>query len=72
MAGDQFTELGWTHPWSPSIPNAPPKNLTEDMNVKAIPSGNAASHQAHYCHIQGLDLLVVHLFHYGLVHTGGL
>lgn len=82
MAGEPVVELDWDHPFSPSLPTAPLQddqkyaetNLRDSSakpsGMPVTPIGNPNTHQAHYCYVPGVDLLVLQIFNFGLDEDG--
>jgi hypothetical protein len=82
MAGEPIVELDWDHPFSPSLPTEPLQNDQKYMETSSRDSsgkpsgmpvtqvGNPNTHQAHYCYVPGIDLLVIQIFNFGLDEEG--
>ncbi|RSH82188.1 hypothetical protein EHS25_006121 [Saitozyma podzolica] len=80
MAGEPFVELDWDHPFSPSPPTEPLQDDYMETSLRdssgkpsgmpVTPAGNPNTHQAHYCYVPGVDLLVMQIFNFGLDEDG--
>jgi hypothetical protein len=80
MAGEPVVELDWDHPFSPSPPTEPLQDDYMETSLRdssgkpsgipVTPAGNPDTHQAHYCYVPGVDLLVMQIFNFGLDEDG--
>lgn len=74
MAGEEFIELNWAHPWAPpEIFKNGTQAVEEDSEEELDPfgwhrvePGDGGHHTGHYCYVPGLDFLVIDLHTYGL------
>lgn len=72
MAGEPLIEISYDHPWAPPraqpdepIPVLPKRPPLPQQGIPNVTEGSSNSHEAHYCYIPGMDLLILQVFNFG-------